>query len=149
MSTPAPTVGGDFDDQVTAACELVGRTGARGLEVGYLHEDVPAHLADWWAGARYRGAVITTEHHASPAAALTALAVRLLTGAKCGHCRGLVALDGAGATWYRDGVHSDGSTIDETTARTRQCLWHRDGPTWVRGCQHPAPTRTTNHRRRR
>lgn len=44
------------DDALLATADLVGRSGATGLEVGYLHDDVPAELASWWATAHYQGA---------------------------------------------------------------------------------------------
>ncbi|RCG17276.1 hypothetical protein DQ384_39815 [Sphaerisporangium album] len=40
------------EDAVMAALDLVGRAGAKSLQVGYLHENVPAEQAAWWAHAQ-------------------------------------------------------------------------------------------------
>lgn len=108
---------GDLDqDALDAAYDLVGRTGAAELDVGYLHDDVPTDQADWWATATYQGAKITVEHHAGPVEAVEALARRLLTGAQCARCRQPVRLDG-----------------DD---RGPGCRWTRRGDRWEGSCQH-------------
>jgi hypothetical protein len=125
----------EADERVTAACDLVGRTGARELKVGYLHDDVPAEQADWYAHATYQGARVTVEHHRGPVEALEALAQRLLTGAQCQHCRGLVALSRAGAMFYPGARRPDGSAFEFEEAVARpQCRWRRVGPKWIPGC---------------
>jgi hypothetical protein len=122
-------------DETAAAIDLVGRTGARELQVGYLHDGVPVEQADWYAHAQYRGARITAEHHTGPAQALVALARRLLEGAKCTHCGGLIALSDAGAA-FRPGHLIDGSPWDEATVRKAGlCRWRRVGDRWEMGCQ--------------
>jgi hypothetical protein len=124
----------DDDDRIMAGVELVARTGARQFEVGYLHEDVPAHEADWYAHAQYRGTRIMVEHHSHPADAVEALAVRLLTGAKCA-CGKLVALTPGGALAFRHPHMSDGSVFTiEQAQQAGQCLWRREGQHWVSGC---------------
>jgi len=40
------------EDALIAAADLVGRTGATGFEIGYLHDDVPAEKAGWYAHAQ-------------------------------------------------------------------------------------------------
>jgi len=107
------------EDIVIACADLVGRAGAAGFEIGYLHDDVPAEEAGWYAHAQYRGARITAEDHRSPTAAALALAERLLRGATC-RCRQLVTL--------RDGV--DG------------CRWRLIGQRWEPGCD-VAPVRVS------
>jgi hypothetical protein len=119
-----------------AALELVGRTGAQSLEVGYLNDTPLAEDADWYAHAQYRGARITVEHHRGPAQALEALAGRLLTGAQCAHCGSLVALSDRGAAFYPSSTLVDGSLWDEQTVRqVGQCRWRRVGARWVEGCK--------------
>lgn len=122
------------DEEVTAAIDLVGRTGARQLQVGYLYDDVPTADADWYAHAQYRGARIQVEHHTSPQAAILALARRLLTGACCAHCGGLVQIHPAGAAFYRDAFLVDGSRFTGEQAQAKQCRWRRIGEKWVQGC---------------
>jgi hypothetical protein len=120
-----------------AACDLIGRTGARYLQIGYLNQAaVNPEDADWWASAQYHGARVTVEHRTGPVAALEALALRLMTGAKCVHCGGLIALDPEGAAFYENAPMSDGTRYSLEEARSRpQCLWTRaDGHRWTPGC---------------
>jgi hypothetical protein len=130
----SPGVGDE--DAVKACADLVGRTGARSFEVGYLHEDVPAEQAGWYATAMFRGAKIITEDKTSAAEACDALAARLLSGAQCQHCKGLVALSDDGAFAYREAVLVTGERWDaEQAAAAPQCRWRRDGARWERGCK--------------
>jgi hypothetical protein len=103
----------DMADQVMAAADLVQRTGARQFEIGYVHDDVPADQAGWYAHARYRGALVGVSDQPSPIDAADGLARRLLDGARCG-CGKPVTVDGIG--------------------KPGQCAWHRDGPVWVSAC---------------
>jgi len=123
------------DDILTAALEVIPRTGATALEVGYLHDDVPIELAGWYASASWRGTRITVEDQPHPAAAVDGLARRLMDGGKCTHCGRLVTLDPAGG-WASDRTLVDGSPwLAEQQAAAGVCAWHRDGPTWRRGCE--------------
>lgn len=118
-----------------AAVDLIGRSGATGFEVGYLHEDVPAEEAAWWAKAQYKGARLQVEGQRGPVEACEALARRVLLGAKCAHCHGLVALSDRGAVAFGSSM-VDGSTwtIDQARA-AGQCRWTRMGARWARGCE--------------
>jgi hypothetical protein len=130
------------DDAFHAAVDLIGRSGAREFEIGYLHDDVPVEQAAWWAHAQYRGARIVVENHARPEAAAEALAVKVLSGGMCTHCRGLIALSDAGAVAY-PGHLTDGSEMTEERARAMpQCRYRRVAAKWVRGCtdSHPDPS---------
>lgn len=131
------------DERLMAAVMLVGHTGARNFECGYLHDDVPAERAAWWATAAYQGTKITTEDHPGPVEAAEALAVRLLTGAKCAWCGGLVTLSRDGAIAYPGAALADGSAMPDdpaVLAALGQCLWRRVGPRWEPGCLHGAST---------
>ncbi|GII88245.1 hypothetical protein Ssi03_62350 [Sphaerisporangium siamense] len=126
----------DLDEEVVlAALDLVGRTGAKQLQVGFLHEGVPVQEASWYAHAQYHGARITEENHKGPAEALEALARRLLTGAKCVHCGGLVTLPGEAPSAHVAGTLTDGTrwTAEQASA-AGQCRWTRIGPRWAREC---------------
>lgn len=126
----------DNDDAVIACVDLVGRSGATEFECGYLHENVPVAEAGWYATAVYRGAKIIAADKASPAEACDALAERLLSGAQCQHCHGLVALSDAGAFAYRSAVLATGERWDaEVAARAPQCRWTRTAGRWERGCE--------------
>lgn len=151
------------DDAIAAVADLVGRAGGRELEIGYLHDDVPSDQAGWYAHVLFRGARITSEDHPGPTEAADGLARRLLTGARCTHCRGLVALSDRGATAFvsdvpgAEGHFVDGTSWTAAQARAAgQCRWRRMGPRWVRGCEDPAaprpaagPNRAERRRRRR
>ena len=124
----------DDEDRLIAAADLVGRTGARGFEIGYLHDDVPAAEAGWYAQAQYQGSRIIAENYTNPIEAAEALAVRLLTGAKC-RCGRLVALSDDGALAFRKPVMSDGSVFTAEQARAAGlCRWRRKGARWSAAC---------------
>lgn len=126
------------EDALKATVNLVGRTGAREFQIGYLHDDVPTEEAGWYAHAQYRGARIVEENHRGPIEAADALARRLLTGARCTGCQRLVALSDAGATAYPAGTPmADGSTWDgQHAGRTiGMCRWRRLGDRWEMGCR--------------
>ena len=129
------------DDAMLAGAQLVGRTGAQGLEVGYLHDDVPAEQAGWYAHAQYRGARITTEDHRGAVEAVEALARRLLEGGKCTNCGGLIALSDAGAIIHDGALGPDGKPVwtKETAVEAKQCRWRRIGPRWTAGCEKGGP----------
>lgn len=123
------------EDALQACADLVGRTGATGLQFGYLHDDVPPDQAGWYAHAQYRGARITVDDQRGPIEAADALCRRLLVGAKCVHCSKLVALSDDGAVAY-DSTLVDGTRwTAEEAARAGQCRWRRVGPRWARGCE--------------
>lgn len=103
---------------VKACAHLVGRAGASGFEIGYVHDDVPVEEAGWYAVAFYQGARITADDHKSPALAAYALAVRLLTGAQC-RCGKPVVLGG-----------------------DKGCRWKLTGDRWEPGCAAPPITVT-------
>ena len=120
------------DDAMTACADLVGRTGASEFQIGYLNDEPPHQ---WYAHATYKGTRITEDGHKGPVEAADALCRRLLTGARCQHCGGLVALSDAGAVAF-GGQMTDGTiwTADEARA-AGQCRWQRMGPKWVMGCK--------------
>jgi hypothetical protein len=129
------------EDVLLAAADLVGRTGARGFEIGYLHDDVPADQAGWYAHARYQGARISAENHRGPAEAAEALARQLLTGARC-KCRKLVALSDHGAVAHRTAQMVNGETwTAEQAAAAGQCRWTRYGKRWYSACDPPPVSR--------
>lgn len=113
-------------DQVTACADLVGRSGARQLEFGYVHEGVPSAEAGWYCQARYRGALIQVTDKAGPAEAAMALAERLLTGARC-RCGRVVQLRDGGAA-FRRGRLLDGTRWSaEQAAAAGTCRWRVSG----------------------
>lgn len=128
--SPGPPA--DAEAAVKACADLVGRTGARQFECGYLEDDVPE--PGWYAVAVYKGTKIIAEDKASPAEACDKLAARLLTGAQCQHCKKLVTLDARGAM-ARDATLIDGRTwTAEEQAKAGLRHWTRPGDKWLRGC---------------
>ena len=120
------------EDALFAAADLVGRTGAKSVEVGYT-DDEPG--SPWYAHAQYRGARIT-EEAAGPVEAAEALARRLLSGGKCTRCGGLIALSGSGALIYESATLTDGTRwTAKEAAKAGQCRWTRMGRRWEAGCQ--------------
>lgn len=121
------------EDALFAAADLVGRTGAKEFQLGYLNDEPPHQ---WYAYASYKGARISVDDCAGPIEAAEALARKLLTGGKCTKCGGLIALSGSGAVAYRAPVMADGSTwTAEEAAAAGQCRWTRMGKRWEAGCQ--------------
>lgn len=122
-------------DIIIACADLVGRTGARNFEIGYLHDDVPVEEASWYAHAQLRGARLTAENHRSPTEAAQALAERLLKGAKC-KCGRLVTTSTDGAFAFFKSHTVDGKRWDaRVAAKAGQCRWRRIGPRWTPGCE--------------
>jgi len=106
----------NFDqDALTAALDLVGRSGASSIEVGYLHDDVPVEQAGWYCQCTYRGARLIAENQRGPVEATEALARRVLDGATCRRCGEIIRL-------------SDGP---------KGCRWTRKGEKWEPGCGKP------------
>lgn len=127
----------DFDqDALMAGIELVGRTGAESLEVGYFHDNVPVEEAGWYANAQYQGSRLTVENEPGPVQAVQALAERILTGAKCKHCGRLVSMSDEGAWAWQEATMMDGTTwTAEEAVAAGQCRWVLMGRTWRRGCE--------------
>jgi hypothetical protein len=131
------------EDALRACADLVGRTGAKGFQIGYLHEGVPPEQAGWFAHAQYQGARIGVEDKTGPVEAAEALCRRLLTGAQCFHCKRLVALSDHGAIAYNSHLADGTEWTVEQAAKAGQCRWRRVGPRWVRGCETTTTTETS------
>lgn len=122
-------------DRVLACANLVGRSGAREFQIGYLNDEAP-HA--WYAHAMFRGARLQVENQAGPAQAAMALAVKILTGAKC-RCGRLVALRPGGAVAFRETRMADGTQWSAAeAARAGQCRWRLAGDRWEPSCPVPA-----------
>ena len=135
LGLASPAAAAPDGDAVKACADLVGRTGAKSFECGYLHEGVPVAEAGWYATAVFKGAKLTEEDKTSAAEACDALAARLLSGAQCQHCKGLVSLSDEGAFAFRKAVLVTGQRWDAAdAAKAPQCRWTRDGERWERGC---------------
>lgn len=134
------------DEALIASVDLIGRTGGRHLEIGHSgDEDSTMDEVTWhaWCNLRQVGAAgvrMIEDGHPDPVTAVEALAVRLLSGATCTHCKGLIALSAEGAVITPGTRMADGSTMTVARARSlRQCHWQRVGARWVRGCEGTYP----------
>ncbi|MFE7461625.1 hypothetical protein ACWFMI_23765 [Nocardiopsis terrae] len=117
---------------IQACADLVGRTGATEFEIG--HTGYSSARATWCAHAKHRGAQIQPQDHPTPDRAARALAERLLTGARCQHCQGLVTLLDEGAVALGPDRIADGSQWDGT-ASGKACRWQQIGGRWAGGCR--------------
>lgn len=121
-------------DKLTACADLVGRTGAREFQIGFLNDE-PPHA--WYAHAQFRGARITVENQDTAPDAAMALAEKILTGAKC-RCGRLVSLRPDGAVAFRKAHLTDGTEWNaEQAAKAGQCRWRRIGARWEPSCPVP------------
>lgn len=102
-------------DTIIACADLVGRSGAKDFQIGYLHDDVPVEEAGWYAHASYKGARLMAQDHRSPTSAALALSERLLRGAAC-RCGQPVTL----------------------TDTAPGCRWRLMGQRWEPGCNAPS-----------
>jgi len=98
-----------------ALTDLIGRTGATDLELGYLSDTEPY---GWWAKANYAGRRLYVEHHAVADLALVDLARRIVDGGTCLRCERTVTFG-----YTRDGYCSRTLTMrdDEYFEYVRSC----------------------------
>ena len=130
-------------DAVLTCADLIGRTGAKNFEIGYLHDDVPVEQAGWYAHAQFRGARIIAEDQPGPAEAAEALARQVLSGGQC-RCGRLAVLSTRGGVVFPGAVMTDGTQWTAEEARAAgQCLWQRHGRRWDPSCPVP-PARSTS-----
>ncbi|HEY2089869.1 MAG TPA: hypothetical protein VGH54_28095 [Mycobacterium sp.] len=119
-------------EELTADADLMARIGASGLEIGYTGGDLSEEK--WFAFVRYSGARIMVDNQAGPMEAMEALAIRVLTGARCS-CGKLVTLDGIGAVAFTQPRMADGTVFPIAEAIAGgQCHWKRTGRRWSSEC---------------
>lgn len=106
----------EVEDATLAIADLCGRSGATEFEIGWL-DDEPPHR--WYASAKYRGARLTAEDPDDPSIAADGLALQILDGGMCTHCRKTTRI----------------SPTDRPLRTRKACLWARVGSRWVRGCE--------------
>ncbi|AEM88954.1 hypothetical protein [Streptomyces violaceusniger] len=131
----------DYDNVIQATADLCERAGARGFEIGFLHDDVPAEDAAWFAAAQFRGARKIAENHRGPADAAFALAADILTGGKC-RCGKLVSLTEGGAIAYGKShlAHGLGEWTAQQAQAAGQCRWRLVKNRWQSSCNAPSLT---------
>ncbi len=124
-------------DALIACADLIGRTGARDFQIGYLHDDVPVEKAGWYAHASYQGARISVADLTGPIEAADALSRRILAGARCTRCGGLITLSDDGAMAVGQTMADGSEWTAAQQAAAGLCRWRRMGPKWVMGCERP------------
>ncbi len=78
------------DPRMTAAVDLIGRTGAESFQLRYSDEEQPVI---WVAVAGYSGSRHEADASLDPVRAVLRLAERLVDGGKCQHCHRHTGLD--------------------------------------------------------
>jgi hypothetical protein len=119
-------------DAIVACADLVGRSGGKDFEVGYLDETAAIEDARWYATASFLGAKVIIDEQPSGALACELLARKLLEGGQCVHCRRVVTVRGEGV----------GALSIFGRRGPKTCLWIRDGERWA-PANHPIPTNRT------
>jgi hypothetical protein len=128
----------ELEAAAVATADLVQRSGGTAFRYGYLRDGVPVEQAGWWARAHWGGTVVQVENQPSPLRAFTALAERVLTGAQCQRCGGLVALSDDGARAFPGAQRPDGTTWSrEEIEAAGLCRWRVVGKRWEYGCVRP------------
>ena len=98
----------------------------------------PAEEAGWYATAVFKGTKISAENEPSPGEACHELAVRLLSGGQCQHCRKLVSLNPAGAMARNHVTLLSGvKWTAEEQAAAGLCHWRMAGEQWAAGLRGP------------
>ena len=125
---PLPPLTTDQNDALTAAVDVIGRTGAMDIEIGY--DDDHAEPNWWYATCRIRTpasptgwAPSTVTKQSSPVVAVEKLARRLINGGTCTHCGRVMSL-----------AHDAGVAVN-AGAVMATCFWERAGKRWERGCR--------------
>lgn len=99
--------------------EMIGRMGAKSLELGWLVDDPGPGIANWYASAEFRSGTLTTTPQMAPHEATRALLDMLRRDARCAWC-------GRKVGWAERGKG--------------RCFWRRIDGRWERGCTNTTPT---------
>lgn len=110
---------------VQAIADLVGRSGAREFEMGYVDAEVEGGPETWYCTAVYRGAKLFVDDQPTPAHAADGLAHVILDGGMCTHCGEKTSTRGTPLGVY----------IKFGRSKKARCIWYRDGNVWKRGCE--------------
>lgn len=142
-------------DTIIACADLVGRSGAKDFQIGYLHDDVPVEEAGWYAHASYKGARLMAQDHRSPTSAALALSERLLRGAACRCGQPVTLTDTApGCRWrlmgqrWEPGCNAPSVKVDAEPGDLN-AAHNAMASRWERRGQHPDKRRQPNGRRGR
>jgi hypothetical protein len=76
--------------KLTAVVEMIGRTGADGIQIRWSDDEDPLV---WFVVAQFDGGVWETASGRDPVAALLRCAAQLIDGGQCRHCGQPTALD--------------------------------------------------------
>lgn len=108
----------DDGDRITAAVELIARTGARSFEVFYIDDpDLEASETLWTAQVVHRGSKVW-ETTTDPIDSTEQLAAKIVTGGMCVHCHRQTAI-----------------TDERCPPFGLICGYYRQGNRYLRSCQ--------------
>lgn len=131
----SPDLGVIDKNMLAAVAELIGHTGATAFEIGFTSDD--PLKPGWFAYAQYPGARIMVEDHTTPTQAASALAAKLLVGARC-RCGRTAALFGIEFK-YPEGKYllvKNRQGVNLNGAQTREgfCEWNLIDDKFVPSC---------------
>lgn len=124
---------------ILAHADLIGRTGAKAIEVAYVEDDdaEPDSARSWWAAAQHKGTKTHVEGYPDPAGALTGLVLKLIGGGECAACHRRIRPVPAGDPHVTAAKHP----------RLTRCVWAivfaPEGSWWQAGCGAPRHERGT------
>jgi hypothetical protein len=110
----------NFDERIKAAVDLIGRTGAQGIQLRYSDDETPII---WFAVAIWEDTKYETDAGSDPLEAVQRLCERLIDGGICTHCNRPTGLEL---------VHIDDMPLNEFIC------WYQYDPelkTYRRGCE--------------
>ena len=115
------------DPRVAAMLDLIGRTGARQVQIRYSDDEQPTV---WFVVAQYGRARWETAAAFDPAVALERLCERVIDGGQCTHCGRPTAFD----------LSAD-DTENEAISQGTVCwyMWDPELSTIRRGCEGSTP----------
>lgn len=121
---PLPKLTTDENNQLIAAIDVIGRTGAADIEIGYDDEQ---RAPNWWYATckvRHPGSpsgwvTATIGGQLGPVVAAEKMARKLINGGTCTHCGRVMSLAGVPS---------------ERVMSSNLCRWSRVGKRWERGC---------------
>lgn len=130
-------------DEVHAAVNMGGRCGATGFSIGPAFHTDEVACSSWTAKFVFKRVGTETQvwSHPTPAAAADALVRKVMRGAQCRECGGLVRLPGDRGAWFpgkpgQPATFHDGHTLTLEEAKSlQQCRWRRVGRRWYAGCE--------------
>lgn len=109
----------EYKRRTMEAIDMAGRSGAKGLEMGYTNDGVPWEEAGWYAKAEFKSGTLVVDDQTDPLEAIEKLAARIQDKARCRWCSRLIS-------W--------GPWVGNT-----RCAWSKVDGRWQPGCRTDNP----------